>query len=362
MRIAVVHDYMFAKGGAERVVLALAKIFGADVYTTNYSDKSVFIENRKLKIHNFKIENVRFPFFQNSLIKYFRNLDLSRYDLVLSSGEWAKQIGFSDKNHPQIHYEHTPARILYDLYEQTRRRIPIFKRPIFDAWVWKTRRLDKEAVKRIDDIISNSVNVQTRVEKYYGRKSAVIYPPTNVKKFKHRLAEDFFLSVQRIEPEKRLEIQIETFRKLPNERLVIVGSPGKNAESYYLALKKNAPQNVSFVSNIEEPHMIDLYSRCKAVIQTAVDEDFGLVPVEAMASGKPCIAVDEGGFRETVINKKTGILIGPPYIDSLVSAITTIDDLRIRAKICVNRAEMFSERVFEKSMKAYVKSFLAKSG
>lgn len=145
-----------------------------------------------------------------------------------------------------------------------------------------------------------------RVKMYFHRDAEVIYPPVETTKFTCNEYGDFWLSVNRLYPEKRVELQIDAFREMPEEKLIIVGgySEGDHAKSYAKNIIKNLPDNVKLRGEVSELELLDLYSRCKGLICTAMDEDFGMTPVEAMASGKPVVAVNEGGFKETVTEKK----------------------------------------------------------
>jgi glycosyltransferase involved in cell wall biosynthesis len=118
-----------------------------------------------------------------------------------------------------------------------------------------------------------------------------------------------------------------------------------------------APKTVIFAGSVSDEQLGHLYSRCKAAIQTAIDEDFGIIPVEAMASGKPCIAVNEGGFRETIINGKTGILVNTPYAENLTDAIRNFDNYDFNPSTCKNRARLFSEEKFIERMKKAMSEF-----
>jgi len=372
MKIAVVHDYLFTKGGGERVVLSLVRNFKADLYTTIYLPEKTYPEFRKVPI--FTNPLITYPkkgIYQMEAVRKFRHLKISRgvydngyelqYDVIISSGNWAKHVAVKSENHPIIHYEHTPVRVFYDLYENTKKRLPFFVRNVFKVWVWFMKRCDLEAVSKLDKIITNSQNTRRRIKKFYNRDAEVVYPPVDVKKFKYKESGDFFLSVQRIEPEKRVEIQIEAFRRLPNEKLLVVGVPGSNAEWYFKKLKKKAPKNVEFLGKVSDKKLIELYARCKAVIQTAIDEDFGLVPIEAMASGKPCLAVNEGGFRESIIHGKTGLLIDKPYVENFVSAIKNFDKYEFDPKECRKRAKLFSEENFIKRMKKVIENVVGET-
>ena len=355
--LAIVHDYFISKGGAERVAITLAKHFKADLYTTLCYPEKSYEELKKLKVIENKIKIKISPFLQLEAIQKFRKLNLEDYDVIISSGNWAKQV--SIKNHPVIHYEHTPPRMLYDLYEDTKKSLNPLFRQVFKAIAFYMRKLDQEATRKIDKILCNSLNTKKRIKKFYKREARIVYPPVNIKKFRFKEVGDFFLSVQRIAPAKRLEMQIEIFKRLPEEKLIIIGSPdSKFSEEYFNKIKKRAPKNVKFLGSVSERKLVELYSRCKAVIQTAKDEDFGLIPIEAMASGKPCLAVNEGGFRESIINGKTGLLIKKPYIRNFVNAISKFDKFEFNPKICRKRAEFFSEENFIKNIKREIKDLV----
>jgi glycosyltransferase involved in cell wall biosynthesis len=224
--------------------------------------------------------------------------------------------------------------------------------------LWKRyiKKKDKESVYNVDKLIANSYFVKNVFKKEYNRDTDVIYPPIDINKFKNKNPENFFLSVQRFSAQKRIEIQVEIFKRLPAERLIILGSI--DDYHYFEKIKENSPLNVEFISYDDE--LVELYSKCKGVIQTGKGEPFGIVPIEAMASGKPCIAVNEGGYKETIINKKTGLLIDPPYIDNFVKAIEKFDNYSFDPKNCQERAMEFSEEVFIEKIKEVVSRVLVK--
>jgi glycosyltransferase involved in cell wall biosynthesis len=358
MKLAIAFDHLIAKGGTERTIALLAREVKADVWVTEYRPEETYPEYQKLPVyaHPLRLYPLKGAWQLEAIYK-FRRMDLSHYDLRISAGYWGRQIAVNAKNHPLLHLELLPIRAVYDKYDYTKERLFI-QRPAFKVWAWCVRRLDQEAVASIDECTVQSETVQRRVEKYYKRKSRVVYPPIDTERFKFRSSEDFFLSVQRIEPEKRLEIQMEAFRKVPSERLVVVGGVSKGAESYFAMIRKIAPDNVGFVGSISDEELIDLYSRCKAVIQTNLDEDFGIVPVEAMASGKPCIAVKEGGFMETIVHGKTGILIEPPYVQNLAEVIKKFDEYDFDPRACIQRARLFSVERWLTTMKEMIKKMM----
>jgi glycosyltransferase involved in cell wall biosynthesis len=203
-------------------------------------------------------------------------------------------------------------------------------------------------VKHIERIVANSRNVQKRIGAAYGRQATVIYPPVETARFRFIGYGDFWLSVNRIYPEKRIDLQFEVFRRLPGERLVIVGgyAAGDHSAKYYNKLIQNVPENVEMRGPVSEEELIGLYAECKGLICTAVDEDFGLTPLEAMASGKPVVAVDEGGFRETVVPGRTGILARATQDDLVRAVIETACDPERYREACVERAREFDTSVF----------------
>jgi glycosyltransferase involved in cell wall biosynthesis len=361
MKVAVVFDFLTTKGGMERTVATLTREFKADIWTTEYLPERTYPQIRKFKVFSHPLKFFHhLGLMQTEALLKFRRMDLSAYDLIISSGDWGKHVGIRSENHPQIHYDNTPVRAFYDLREFIKRRFPFFHRQAFKAWVWFMRGLDQQAVQKIDKLVCNSKNVQRRIKKYYKRDAEIVGVPINVKKFKCREPEDFFISVQRIEPEKRVELQIDAFRRLPNERLIVVGATAKQSMLYLERLKRSAPNNVTFAGLISDEELVDLYSRCRAAIQTSIDEDFGEVPVEAMASGRPCLAVNEGGFKESIIHGKTGLLINPPYTENLVKAIKNLDKYNFDPRVCMERAKLFSEEIFIERFKQAVERLLEK--
>lgn len=356
MKAAVVYDWLFTKGGMDRSTAILARGFNADIWTTRYSPEETYPELKEMRIFAHPLALRAKGLMQVEAALKFRNMDLSDYDLILTSGDWAKHVGMKEGNHPQLHFENTVVRPLYDLHDFISKRYPFFQRQAFEAWSWFMRRLDQQAVKRIDQFACNSKIVRERIKRYYGRDAEVVGVPINVKRFRQKRSEDFFLSVQRIAPPKRVEIQLEAFRELPDERLVIIGAYDDKA--YTERLQSMAPKNVKFLGPVSDERMVDLYSRCKAVIQTSVDEDFGQVPIEAMASGKPAIAVNEGGFKETIAHGKTGLLFDPPYVKNLAAAIRGFDRYKFDSKLCRKKAAMFSEERWIEKLKAVAEKLL----
>lgn len=207
-------------------------------------------------------------------------------------------------------------------------------------------------------MVCNSKNTQGRVKRYLKRDAKVVYPPIESKRFKFKKSGDFWLSVNRLISHKRVDIQLRAFAKLPKERLVVVGSyeQSRHFKTYAGYLEGIRPQNVKILNWVSNPELLNLYSTCKGFVTTAKDEDFGMTPVEAMASGKPVVAANEGGYKETVIDGVTGSLIDNINPDRLVNALKKVGKDPERYKeACLKRASEFDTRVFVKEMKEVLK-------
>jgi glycosyltransferase involved in cell wall biosynthesis len=249
-------------------------------------------------------------------------------------------------------YCHTPIRAFYDLYPAFLKRLDIISRQEFRIWSHFQRNFDQQSVRHVDTLVTNSKNVQNRIRHTYSRDAEIISPPVDTSRFRCAKYGNFWLSVNRLYPEKRIELQIEAFRNIPGENLIIVGgyAPGDHASKYAKNIKKHLPDNVIMLGEVPEDKLIDLYAYCRGHICTSLDEDFGLTPLEAMASGKPVIAVDEGGFRETV-TPQTGMLVEPSLVN-IVNAIKTLSrNPESYREACIARAREFDLPHFEDRIK-----------
>lgn len=350
MKVAVFVDYIGAIGGGERVGLTLARALGGDVVTTDVNFESI----KRLGFQDLRIVSLGDtlgipPLKQISASAAFARCDFSEdYDFFIFSGNWCHYA--AKKHRPNLWYCHTPVRAFYDMRSAviSRQPNPFLKR-LASLWIRVHRGFDIRSIESVDRIVVNSENVQRRVVAAYGRSSTLIYPPVDVGRFRFDECGDYWLSVNRIYPEKRIDLQFQAFRDLPEERLVVVGgySKGDFASKYNKKLMESLPDNVEMVGEVSEEELIDLYAQCKGLICTAMDEDFGLTPVEAMASGKPVVAVKEGGFLETVVDGVTGRLV-EARSDSIIEAVLEVSEEGCLPykEACIERARGFSEDTF----------------
>jgi glycosyltransferase involved in cell wall biosynthesis len=353
MKIAIFHDYFGAIGGGERLVLMMAKALDADIITTDVEAVSRMHPQVPIISLGSTVKHRGFKQISASARFYFCNFS-DKYDFFIFSGNWAHHA--AHRHCPNLWYCHTPVRAFYDLYPVFLSRQNLMTRQAFRLWTQFQRMSDQRSVSHIDTIVTNSKNVQARIRKTYSRAAEVIYPPVDISRFHCTEYGDFWLSVNRLYPEKRIELQIDAFRKLPEEKLVIAGgyASGDHASLYTERLYAQVPPNVTFLGEISESHLIDLYARCKGLICTALDEDFGMTPLESMASGKPVIAVDEGGFRETV-TPLTGLLVDASQ-DAIIDAVKSLSgNPESFNKACIERAREFDLKIFGKKITSAVK-------
>jgi glycosyltransferase involved in cell wall biosynthesis len=362
MKIAVLHNDWNTYGGGEKVAIDIAKSLdtGNIIYTRKATKEALKIaEAFDVKI--FPIKGIRKKPKDEAINRICQALDYTSVNLrefdkdikiIITTGEYAKYIiPLQDIIH--IHYCHTPIRALYDLrhYPYIRRRSRLFRNKIASSIIrFPLYPLELSKYTMIDKILVNSLNVQQRLKKYLKMDSEVLYPSIETKKYKFISKENFFLSVQRLAPEKEIEEQILAFNNL-KIKLLIVGE-GR----MYKSLKLLAGNNIQFLGFLPENELIELYSRCKALVATAIDEDFGLTPLEAMASGKPVIAVNEGGFKETVVNGKTGILFERgKLLEALYNFINI--EKTFDTKTIQQHAAKFDIKVFQEKLRRLVEYY-----
>jgi len=370
MKIAIFHNALDNIGGAELVDLILGRELNADIYTTN-------IDKEKIKKMGFSTKNifsigkvpVNAPFRQEAIYWKFRFLNVEKkfkkkYDFFIIGGDWAMSAAI--KNKPHLWYVYSPTREIWDLYKYFRGKIKNSREKyLFDLWVFFRRFVNKRDSKKVQKLVGISKNVQNRIKKYLNRESAVIYPPTETSTYKNKKSKNYWLSVNRLIDHKRVDMQIKVFAKMPNEKLIIVGSyeQSQHFQEYTKYIHNIRPENVEIRSWISNEELINLYSECKGLITTSKDEDYGMAPLEAMASGKPAIAPNEGGYKETIINNKTGILIDNINPNKIIQAIITInknleEDPNMYKQVCINQAKRFDTKVFIKKIKKEIEKII----
>ncbi len=326
MDIAITQANLTMKGGAEKIVLRMAQHYKAKIYTAEYDKNTTFPEFSDLDVEVIGTRTAAkiLPYSRatqglNYGMSFYRFVIKEDYDVInahIAPSHWIRNI-----NERVVWYCHTPLRELYDLYSYRQKFRKVWSRPVYKVGASFVRKMDYGVVKKIEFIFANSENTRSRIKKYFGRDDAVVLNgAVDYQNYLNGGDDKYFLYPARISPNKRQDYAIrafEIFRKISKSkgyRLILVGPVSKDSfyQEYYRRIMEisRAAKGIEVRTEVNDKELIDLYSRCTAVIYPPLNEDYGLVPLEAMASGKPIIAVNEGGPRETVIDGKTGFLAG----------------------------------------------------
>ena len=359
-KIALVHDWLVGMRGGEKVLEVLCELFPeATLFTLVHRKGSCSPLIERMNIRTSFLQHL--PLGQSHYQHYLpifplaaRSLDLTGFDVVISSSHAAAKGVHVCNNSCHICYCHTPMRYIWDQYEQyfgpgrssivTRMAMKIFT-PFLRKW-------DEATAKGVHYFIANSCNVQQRIERIYGKGAVVIYPPVDVERFTLlKKDERYYLIVSALVPYKRIDIAVEAFNRL-GKRLVIVGSGGEEQK-----LKTMAKQNIEFVGWASDDVVRKYYEGCSALIFPG-EEDFGIVPVEAMACGKPVIAFGKGGVLETVIDGRTGMFFHEQAGGSIEQAVRKFETMAFDAGTIREHAMKFRKERCKEELKRYIASVI----
>jgi glycosyltransferase involved in cell wall biosynthesis len=356
LKLALVHELLVKLGGAEKVLKVLADEFPeAPIYTLLHNAKKTDEWFGGKKIHPSMIQTP-YSFYSNHRVflpwmsKAIEQFDFHHYEVVISSSSaFAHGIKIGP-NTKHICYCHSPMRYAWDYTHEYTKDYSPFKRFMVARTLNKIRQWDFETASRPDLLIANSKHVQKRIQKYWRRDSEVVYPPVDVKRFTPtRHHEDYFLIVSALTPFKRIELAIHTFNKIKRNLVVI----GDGAQREWL--QSISRPNIEFLGRKDDHVVRDYLENCRALVFPG-EEDFGIVPVEAMAAGKPVLAFGKGGVLESVQPGISGEFFFEQTPQSLEDGLARLmanenhyDTLGIR-KI----AEPFDTFVFKEKMKALV--------
>jgi glycosyltransferase involved in cell wall biosynthesis len=355
MRVAIVHDYLNQMGGAERVLEVLHELFpDAPVYTSIYWPQAMSPAIRRMDVRVSFMQ--RLPFVlrhhQPFLPLYplaFEQFNLSGYDLVLSmSSAWSKGVITRPETF-HVNYCLTPMRFAWSYYDYIAREelsgVALLVLPLVISYL---RLWDVVSAQRVDRFIAISHTVARRIEKYYRRRPAVIYPPVNTAHFSPSDGyDDYFLVVGRLIPYKRTDLAVRacTRLRLP---LKVIGD-GRDRQK----LQRMAGPTVEFLGRLSDEETRRYLARCRALIFPG-EEDFGITPVEAMASGRPVIAFAGGGALETVVEGVTGCFFTEPTVDSLAAVLAGFDPARFDPRAIAAHAAQFHTEVFKQKLRSFL--------
>lgn len=352
-KIALVFDWMTTAGGAEKVNLTLHKMFpDAPIFTSVFNQKSLKgFENADIRtsfIQRLPFAKKRHQMYLGLMPHAFESFDLSEFDIVISSSHCCAKGVITKPDAIHISYCHTPMRYAWDdwhtyIEEYTSSKLlqAIAKRKMHGIRMW-----DKISADRVDYFIANSSTTKSRIQKYYRRPSTVIYPMINHKSYKIAPeSKNYYLAVGRLIPYKKFDLTIEAFNKL-GLPLKIVGTGIHEKE-----LKESANSNIEFLGHVSDKELKKLYSECEALIFPQL-EDFGITPLEAMASGKPVIAYKAGGALDTIVDMETGVFFEEQTAESLSQAVEKFIEFKksFNPSKISSHAQNFDTKNFQKKL------------
>ncbi len=361
MRVALVHDYLTQFGGAERVLVALMELFpNAPVFTLVYNEEGLggVIDSRRVRTSFLQ----RLPgarrahrFVPLALMPLaIEQFHLDDFDVVLSATHSFGKGVITSSDTLHISYCFTPTRYAWDdshKYVREFSRNVLFQK--FAPWALSYVRLwDYYASQRVDRYVTLSDHVAKRIQKYYGRQAQVVYPPVDIDRFSVREDNDgYYLVVSRLLPYKRIDLAIIACEAM-GRPLKIVGT-GPEAED----LQRQAGEHTEFLGFVPDEDLPDLYAGARALLFPQ-EEDFGITPLEAGASGKPTIAFGVGGAKETVVDGITGVFFEEQSVGSLIAAMQRFENMHWDAKVIRLHAEKFGMKRFLREVSELVQNEL----
>lgn len=365
MKIAIVHDWLVTNAGAEKVLKEIVSLYPeADIFSLveflSKEEKKVILNDKEVKTSFIQKLPFSRKIFRNYLpyfIKAIESFNLSKYDLIISSS-WAVAKGVK-KNENQLHicYCHTPVRYAWDLYDEYTSNLRGFKKKFVKKTLKKLQKWDLLTVNRVDHFIANSKFVSERIARTYGRESKVIYPPVDIDKFTYyHNKEDFYLTASRLVPYKKTKLIVKTFVNMPDKKLVVIGAGEEYKDIRKIA--KDSP-NISILGFCKDEIMIKMMQKSKAFIYAAI-EDFGIVPIEAMACGTPVIALNDGGTAETITDGINGVHFNSQSSEDIVKAIKRFETMNFDSRSISKNAHIYSQKRFSREITNFVYSKLHK--
>lgn len=364
MKTAIVHDWLVNYGGAERVVEQMLLLYpDADIYTLVYDEKKMGKIFPKEKVHTSSLQKIPmaeklYTKFLSLMPKAFEEFDLTGYDLVIASSSCCAKGVITSPATPFIAYIHSPMRYAWDLYYDYLKNSGRLTKFFMKRWMPDIRKWDYISSQRIDTLVANSSYIARRIKKFWNRDAAVVYPPVDTDRLSvsDEAAGDYFVVFSRFVPYKRIDLAISACARL-NKKLIVIGSGSQEKELKLLAAScKNA--DIKFTGRISDSEVKAYLQKCRALIFCA-EEDFGIIPVEAQACGRPIIAFGKGGALETVVNEKTGVFFEEQSVGSLVKAIEKFEKLdkenTFNPKKIREHAEKFSAENFRKNLSEQIR-------
>jgi glycosyltransferase involved in cell wall biosynthesis len=368
MKVAIVHDWLTVAGGAEKVLEQIIQCFPqADIYTiVDFLKDRACLRGRSVRtsfIQKLPFAKTHYRHYLPLMPMAIEQLDLSAYDLVISSSYAVAKGVLTGPNQLHVSYVHSPIRYAWDLQHQYLNESGFrsgVKSIVVRIILHYMRGWDARASNAVDHLLANSHFVARRIKKFYGRTATVVYPPVDLSRFSSRSdKEDFYVTASRLVPYKRIDLIVKAFARTPNRRLVVIGD-GPDMRK----VKAAAGPNVQVMGYQDFEVLRDHLQRARAFV-FAAEEDFGISVVEAQACGTPVIAFGRGGALESVVgmpaDNATGIFFNEQTEESILNALDRFEQKPhlISPAACRKNAERFSEENFRTQLQAFVNVRLA---
>lgn len=356
----ILHDTFLYKWWWERLVLMMANTLDADIASWFFSKWSYDLREDWF---NWKMIEVSSEIFK----KWFRHVKLKQaflfntkflkeYDTVIFSWDCISAVRNTNKNSKIIYYCHTPPRYLYDLNHIYINKVPAYLKIFFKMGFSVFKYLYERDLKGIDTILTNSINTKTRIKKFLDLESTVLYPPVILEEFKWISQWDYYISFSRLSTAKRINNVVKAFKELPDKKLIVIYWVNDPQKEEIFELGKDS-KNIQFITCKKSKEFTNYVWNSIACVCIPIDEDFWMVPIESMAAWKPVLWVNEWWLKETIIDKKTGVLIPEWWkVQDIIKAVNYLTPekcLEMRID-CEKIANDFSYESFEKKIWEYI--------
>jgi glycosyltransferase involved in cell wall biosynthesis len=361
MKVAIIHYWLVGMRGGEKVIEALCEMYPqADIYTHVYVPEMI---SERIRRHNI------IPTFINALPRAARmyktylplmplaleQLDLRGYDLIISSESGPAKGIIAPSEALHVCYCHTPMRYVWNMYHDYRSSAGLAARLMMPPLTHYLRMWDVTSAARVDSFVANSATVARRIRRYYGADAAVIHPPVDTDSFEIAAAaelDDYYLMAGELVSYKRPDLAVRAFNQM-KLKLVVIGG-GEMLDE----IRRLAGPTVAVLGSQPFDVLKQHYARCRALIFPG-EEDFGMVPVEAMASGRPVIAFGRGGAVETVADGISGVFFAEQSVEAISAAVGRLSGLEIDSKKIAGHARQFGRDQFFEKMRAHIDGLLA---
>ncbi len=376
-KIAILHAFFRPKGGGEKLIFDIRDYYKADLYTgaidldiwdESKSKTDSFVKRLYDKDYKFTYlhKDSHIPFWRKVKRQlYFRFhpkiKELNNYDVVIFSGNIAGVAGrINNPNTKKIVYAHTPPRPFTDQLASRLDKMNTLQKPfakLFAKWVIYEYRKE---MNKMDLIIANSKNISKRLKDYIGVESVSRFPAVNTNKFKWISQGDYYISYARLEDLKRIPLIIDAFEKMPDKKLILCSS-GPLKDWVCKQIKDRNLTNITYEGLVTDERLQELVGKCLAGVYIPIQEDAGIIQCELMAAGKPVIGVNEGGLMESIVDKKTGILVNSnPTLDQVIEGVKWMTKKRALSmkQDCIKQGKKFDSEVFFKEMDNYINNLL----